>query len=247
MSAIFQPLGSFSTGRKTASVNTAFAIGIPPFGGKTGTPLSTRSPHQATAGKQGIIHVTSIWLNQATTNNLLTFMRPLNWTTFTAVAAAGQAVVTIAADPGLYSANRWRGGGTLPNGQTAPATADTAVASGDYCMYQDAAGDWVLDTAAGTVSAAGALTMTTNVPVGGTLVGGLFFWFGPPGSNTDPATNLACPQMGTGFQTLGALIALTDPNGLACTLFPGDPLVVYNPNATTVSVIENVAGFYTKH
>ncbi len=240
------PLGTFNTGRKTASVSTAFAIGIPPYGGKTGTPLATRSPHQATAGRVGIIHVTSMLINQATTNQLLVWMRPLNWVTFSAVAAAGQAVVTLNADPGLYSANRWRGGGMIPNGVAAPATADTAIASGDYCMYQSAAGDWVLDTAASTFSA-GAVTMTTNVPTGGTLVGGLFYWFGPPGANTDPATNIACPSMGTGFQTLGVLISITDAaNGLCNTLYSGDPLVLYNPNVTTVSVIENVSGFYSK-
>ena len=246
MTAVFQPLGSFSTGRKTATVATAFAIGIPPFGGKKGTPLSMRSPHQATAQQQGIIHVTSIWMNQATTNQILVFMRPLNWVTFSAVAAAGQAVVSISADPGLYSANRWRGGGSLPNGQSAPSTADTAIASGDYCMYQSAAGDWVLDTAAGSISA-GTVTMTTNVPTGGTLVGGLFYWFGPPGANTDPATNLACPSMGSGFQTLGALINIADVNGLFHTLYSGDPAVLYDPNVTTVSVIENVAGYWSKH
>jgi hypothetical protein len=241
-----QPLGGFTTGRKTATVATAFAIGIPPYGGKQGTPLPTRAPSRATAGRQGIIHVTQILINQATTNQILTWMRPLNWTYFTAVAAAGQAVVTLNADPGLYSASRWRGGAALPNGQTAPATADTAIASGDYCMYQSAAGDWVQDTAASTFSA-GVVTMTTNVPTGGTLVGGLFYWFGPPGQNTDPANNLGCPQTGTGFQTLGLLISIAESSGIITTLYPGDPLYCYNPNITTVSVIENIAGYYGKH
>ncbi len=244
---VLQPLGTFATGRKTASVNTAFAIPIFPFGGLTGTPLSTRRPAQATAGRQGIIHVTGLFINQATTNQLLVFMRPLNWTYFAAAGAAAQTTVTLNADPGLYSANRWRGGAALPNGQSAPSTADTAVASGDYCIYQATSGIWVMDTAAGTVSA-GALTMTTNLPTGGVSVGGLFYWFGPASANTDPANNLACPSMGTGFQTLGVLISIVDnTNGLCNTLYPGDPMIVYNPNATTVSVIENCVGYFSKH
>ncbi len=240
-----QPLGSFATGSKTATASTAFAIPIFPYGGMTGTPLATRNPHQATAARVGIIHITTVQFVQATTANLQTWMRPLNWTYFTAVGAASQAVVTLNADPGLYSASRWRGGGMTANATTAPSAADTAVASGDYCIYQATSGQWVMDTAAGTVSAAGALTMTTNLPTGGVSVGGLFYWFGPPGANTDPATNLACP---TYLPLVAATIQTnTDANGLMTTLFTGDPMIFYTPNATTALAVQNICGYYSKN
>src|SRR5258708_3059183 len=76
--------------------------------------------------------IMSVFTKTSTTAPILTLMRPLNRTYFTADAAASQAVVNIAADPGDY-----------PSGVR---TADNVIAANDFVVYEAADGTFVLDT-----------------------------------------------------------------------------------------------------
>ncbi|MDE2101451.1 MAG: hypothetical protein KGL39_29670 [Patescibacteria group bacterium] len=243
-SPVIQSLGSFSVGRKTAALNTAFAVLIPPYGGggqapgigNVGLPGgSAAKPRPLT----GVPHITSFILDTGGTAHTLTILRPMNYTWFSADAAAAQAVVALTADPGSFStAYNY----PLANGQTAPDAANDLIGSGDYCVYQDAKGRWVLDTATEGYGAtvAGSVTMTANLPTGGVKAGGLFYLLGQA-ADLDPATGLAHLQFDT---TVSARLSYTDPNGLWCGLHPGDPLVIYNPNGTAADIFQLVSGFY---
>lgn len=231
---LVQSYGAFSKGRKTAAAGTPITILIPPFSNQGMTGLGT--------GKQGlgVAHITNLIVDGTTTAQSIAILRPLNFTTFSANAAAGQAVVSLSGDPGVYSTNFKYG---LPNGMTGPRTADDPIASGDYCVYQAADGTYILDTAA-SAYASGQVTMTTNLPTGGVLAGGLFWYFGIA-TDTDPNTG----EPHVLFDTTGSVGRETysDANGLWCALHMGDPLVVVDPNATAADKIQLVAGYWAKH
>lgn len=231
---LVQSYGAFSKGQKTASAGTKIVILIPPFSNQGMTGLGT--------GKQGlgIPHITHIIVDGTTTAQNIAILRPMNFTTFSANAASGQAVVSLTADPGVYSTNFKYG---LPNGQSGPRTADDAIASGDYCVYQAADGTYVADTAGGSFSS-GSLTMTTNLPTGGVLAGGLFWYFGVSG-DTDPNTGEVQPLFGT--TGTAARLEYSDVNGLWNALHAGDPLLIVDPNSTAADTIQLVAGYYAKH
>lgn len=226
-----QSVGSFSIGRKTAAIGTAFAVMVPPYSNQN-TGVGTGKPGP------GIPHITTLIIDAGSTLHTLTIMRPFNFTTFTADANAAQAVVNIAADPGNYASNFKY---PLPNGMTAPSTANNLIAANDYVVYQSAAGQYVMDTVSSVSSLA--ITMTTNLPTGGVKQGGLFWFFGVA-ADTDPNTNLANTQFDT---VISSRNNLTDPNGLWCALHAGDPLLVYNPNSTAADTLQLLAGYYAKH
>lgn len=235
---VLQPLGSFSVGRKTATAGTAIATFVPPYGGSAVGVGSSGVPGGGPGQKRplkGVIHVTSLIIDSGSTVHSLAIMRPLNYTTFSAVAAAAQAVVAIQADPGIYSTNYQY---PLANGVTAPSPADNAIAAGDYVVYQAADGHWVLDTVA-SVSGLN-ITMTGNLPTGGVIAGGLFYCFGIS-TDTQPYSNAAHQLVDT---TATARVNLTDPNGLFQGYQAGDPLVVFDANATAADTLQLIAGFY---
>lgn len=231
---LVQSYGAFSKGRKTATAGTAIVILIPPFSNQGMPGLGT--------GKMGlgVPHITHMIVDGTTTKQTIGILRPQNFTTFSANAAAGQAVVSLTADPGVYSTN-WKYG--LPNGQSGPRTADDAIASGDYCVYQAADGTYIADTAAGSYTS-GTVTMTTNLPTGGVLQGGLFWLFGQT-ADTDP--NTGEPHLSIDTTGAAARIEYTDANGLWCALHQGDPLLIVDPNATAADTWQLVAGYYAKH
>ncbi len=249
---VLQPLGSFSIPRKAGSSTTAYTQLIPPFGGLAGTPLSTRSPSQGTASRTGRIHVTSLRYDTPTNAHVIGLMRPLNYTTFAADAATSQAVVALTADPGVYSAGGYRYG--LPNGQTAPATADNPIGANDWCVYQSADGTWHADTVASGTGTA--ITMTTNLPTGGVKAGGLFYYFGII-TDTDPATNalqwqatIQAAASGVGVSSAAIPVGvfwIQDPNGFFNTYHDGDPALFYSPGTTAAGNLEVLCGVYAKH
>jgi len=231
---LVQSYGGFCVGQKTAVAGTAFALLIPPFTNQDTLGAGTGKPGL------GVTHITTLIMDTGSTAHTLTLLRPLNYTTFTAVAAAGQKVLSLKADPGIFSAGGLKYG--IPNAQTAPSTADDAIAAGDYCVYQVADGSYFLDTANGSFSS-GSLTMSTNVPTGGTLAGGLFWMLGIAG-DTDPNSAQAHPQFGT---TTSTRINITDPNGLWTALHAGDPMCLYDPNSTVADTVQLISGYYAKH
>jgi hypothetical protein len=227
-------MGSFNApSRSTATGGTAFTALIKPFPGTGGL-----GPGNGKVA-QGFSHVTKVIYTTGATAHLIGIMRPLNYTTFAAVAAAGQAVVTLAADPGLFATN-WK----YQAFTGTPSVANDALASGDYCAYQTVDGLWVVDTAASTFGTGGAVTMTTNVPTGGVAVGGLFYYFGLIG-DTDPSTGYGQPQTTiAASQTRDA--SWTDGTGIVANLHPGDPMLFYSPNTTNQGWLEALTGYYSQ-
>lgn len=231
-------LGSFSYGTNTQSSGTAITQLIPPYGGVGYPGIGTAGPGAAktpTPGP-GVIHVTSFILDTGATAHTLTIMRPQNYTWFSAVAAAGQAVFNLHDDPGLAANYKW----PLANGQTVPSTANDGIAANDYVVYQAAPGQWVMDTVSSVATLA--ITMNTNLPTGGVVTGGLLFYFGVA-ADTLPITNAANQQFAT---TTSTRLSYTDPNGLWNGLHSGAPMIVYDPNATNADTYQLICGFYSR-
>lgn len=235
--------GTFSRGRKTATAGTAINLLIPPFRPTSGAPIGSGAVTDPLLGT-GIIHVTDFQYVVPTTAHQIAIMRPLNYTTFSAAAAAAQSVVNITADPGAYqTANRYLY--PLPNGVTSPTTANNLIAASDIVVYQTAAGQWVIDTVASVSTLA--ITLTTALPTGGVLKGGLFYFFGIT-TDIDPATNEAHQLLDIlAAASNTAAYTLQSSNGLFSTHHQGDPLVLSSSNGTTAGFFELVAGYYSKH
>lgn len=177
------------------------------------------------------------------TAHLLTVLRPLNKTTTSAAAAAAQAVINITANPGNY---------------TGINTADNNIAAGDYCVYQTADGNWVVDTVSSVSTLA--ITMTTNVPTSGVSSGAPFFWFGVE-TDTNPNDNQAHPrytlaasslvQFGDQSGSVGFQSAINGPYLSGSLLHTdmlnakGHPLILIIDNGTNASVLEGCTVVYT--
>lgn len=235
--------GNFSRGRKTATAATAIVQMIPPYTPTSGAAMGAGTASDALRGK-GIIHVTDFQYVVPTTAHLVTILRPLNFTTFAADAAASQATVSLTKDPGT-----WPTAGVyqypLPNAQTVPSTAINAIAASDIVVYQAAAGQWIVDTVASGSGTAPVLT--SNLPTGGVKKGGLFYFFGVT-TDTDPATNEAHQQLDIlAAASNTATYTLQSTNGLWHTFHEGDPLVLSSSNVTAAGFFEVVAGYYAKH
>lgn len=242
---MFQPaqtFSAFSRGRKTGTGGTPFAQFVPPYRPASGAPVGTGSTADPLVNR-GIIHVTDFVYVVPTTAHLITVMRPLNYTTFSADAAAAQAVVNITADPGTYAtAGVYKY--PLPNGVSIPSTGNNVIAANDYVVFQTAAGQWVMDTVASVSTLA--ITLTTNLPTGGVLKGGLFYYFGIS-TDTDPATNEAHQAfdiLAAGSGTATYTLQSQGGNNLWQTYHQGDPLIFYSSNATTAGFIELISGYY---
>ena len=182
------------------------------------------------------------------TAHTLTVMRPLGVTTFTADAASGQAVVNIAEDPGAYSTNT---GGT-------PRTANNGIAANDFVVYEAADGTYVLDTVSSVSTLA--ITLSNNLPTGGVVEGGKFWFFGVIG-DTNPADALAHPQFTLAASTVTTLGGSPGEavGGIVGTIPHGElwadmdvrhdgknqPLIIHSGNATNAGVLEQVVAAYS--
>jgi hypothetical protein len=237
---ISQSYGGFSYGKATAAAGTVINRPIPPFANQAGAPGMGVLP--AGTRPRGITHITTLIYNLAAAgSHVLTVMRPLNWTTFTAAAAAGQPVVTLAADPGVYTAGGYRYG--LPNAQTAPRVANNPITANDFVMYQLADGTWVADK---VVSVAGLnITLTNNLLTGGVVANAPFYHFGIT-TDLDPATGEAHVAADIVGAAAGNL-SFYDPTNLWCALHQGDPLLLQSNNAAVVGTFEVTSGFYSEH
>lgn len=186
-----------------------------------------------------------LWVDAGATLQTLTILREMGRTSFTALAAAGQAVVNIAADPGVYSAGyKQTPTQTLYGFPNAPRTADNPIAAGDFVAYRCADGTYVLDTVA-SVSAL-AITLTTNLPTGGVLAGAPFWWFGLP-ADVNPYDAKAHPNFRpkVSTQTRFGVDPSILAGGWVTSPRPESPLVVHlnNITADTNSLTYTQAGW----
>jgi hypothetical protein len=222
--------GGFSAPRATATANTAFVSLIRPNPGGGTSQTGIR------AG--GYSHVTKVCYTTGGTAHPIYIMRPLNYTTFTADAAAGQAVVNIAANPGAWATTGVYKYGDL-NGAT-PSVANNLLAANDYVVYQTADGLYYADTVASIATLA--VTLTTNVPTGGVKSGGLLYFFGVA-TDTDPGSGFPHPTT-----TIAASqtrdISWSADMGVVHGLHAGDPLLFYSGNPTAAGILEFLTGFY---
>lgn len=177
--------------------------------------------------------ITSVTVNTAATAHILTLLRPLGRTRFSADAAAAQQVVNISADPGDY-----------PSGVR---TADNAIAANDYVAYQAADGTFVLDTVSSVATLA--ITLATNLPTGG-VKEGEYFWFFGIVTDTNPNDAQAHPRFNLLANTqtiLGRDANLgTIPDHKLLDIGRGtfQPLVLVVDNGTNASTIESVGVEY---
>lgn len=261
-------LGNFSVS-SIASGTTAAALLIPPYPGPGGSgapylynALSSFSPLVGNAPVQthanwlnapnfGVPHITSLQVNASSTQHTLLVMRPLNWTYFPSGLAknttaipngSGSSSTGLFDDPGVYSTNYKypTAGGNFP-----AQVADAAISGTNlYVCYQLADGSWQLDTiASGTFNSS--LTLTTGTPnnAGGAILAGapLFYFGAVAGTLKDPATGLAA----WGSKTLVSVQDLFQDNAVGefAALHPGDPLFIYDANATAADSII-ASGYY---
>ena len=172
-------------------------------------------------------------------------MRPFNLTTVANDAAYGQAVLNIVADPGVYAtAANWKRT-PFPNGAV-PSSPNDPIAANDYVVYQNADGTWTLDTVASVSTLA--ITMTTNLGNGsaaaGTAVkqGAPFYFFGVV-TELDPNTGQLNPQYTTTATVVDTGWSDTDL-GVVNALYPGDPLIFYDPNTSNADILNFISGIY---
>jgi hypothetical protein len=187
--------------------------------------------------RSALTRITGVFVKTSTTAHILTLLRPCNVTTFSAAAAASQAVVNITADPGAYSA-----AGTL-------ATANNVIAASDFVVYEAADGTYVLDTVSSVATLA--ITLTTNLPTGGVLAGGKFWFYGIV-TDTNPNNNQAHPRWNLDASTatvLGRADGLTSiPDHPLLNVGGGSyqPLILHVDNGTAASTIESVGVEYVR-
>jgi hypothetical protein len=239
----------------TAAGGTPFAGLIPPYTGlgtKNGIMLYQISPVKRLPGV--ITHVSGfVYDCGGSTAQLITIMRPLNYTYFTAALPKNTTAIpntTLKADPGVYSTNYQYNGGIAP-----ALVADAAISSTNkYVAYQLADGTWQMDTiASGTYGST--LTLTTGTPNrtnGYVPIGSPFYYFGTV-TLKDPATGQLNWQTSITASTVEGIVSSTQfPSdarsglSLLSALNPGDPLIFYSGNATNGGTLEFLNGFYAK-
>lgn len=176
------------------------------------------------------------YTNQGTAH-VLTIMRPLNWTTFSADAASGQAVVNVVVNPGAY-ATSWKYGRP---GAT-PSVADNLVAANDWVVYELPDGNYVLDTVASISGLA--ITLTTNVPTGGVKNGGRLWCFGVT-TDLNPQTTVAHTQFPL---PVSATTVFANKNDVFYrSLNKYDPLILHSDNATAAGTLRRTNVMYLKY
>lgn len=224
---ITNPYGFRNFGKKTAAAGTAYTYLIEPMTGYW--PL-----------------INFLQFNVLGTAHTLTIMRPMcsqlvSGQTqrcscyLTAAAAGAQAVININQDPGVYTAYTY-------NGSSAPRTANSILAAGDWLAFKYPDGSWGVDTVSSVSTLA--ITMTTNLGTGGLAAIAPVWHFGIP-ADTNPADAQAHPtftlkesstvNLGSeGCPVMGGFRA-------------GDPLLLHVNNATAASILERgVASYYNR-
>ncbi len=201
---------SWGYGRKTQSFGTKINILMPPDRKKKSK-------------------LTYYAVTTSTTAHTLTVLRALNVVLLTADAAASQAVVVLASDPGSYTTKR---------------TANNLLAAGDYLVFECPDGTFLFDTVSsvvtngdGTVS----VTMATSLPTLG-LKARSRCWFLGVAADVDPQTAIAHPVFTLAASSYNSQRA--SEGSLVETLLVNSPLLIQCDNATVASVIESVQGLY---
>lgn len=181
-------------------------------------------------------YLTSLIYTTGNTANVVTIMRPLGQTKVTTAVAANtpSAALAIAADPGIYSANKTWG------------TADNAIAANDLVVVELADGTWFQDklAAANTTTA----TLTTTLPVLCGIAAGAKLWFFGITTDTNPSDRLAHPKITSAVNTVGEAL-VGDKPGEAESLSIGtygayEPLLISCDNSTGTNFLRRATAVY---
>lgn len=214
---------TFSHGRKTQNAGTAIVVLIPPK-------------------RKRKTKLTKFSVTVGATAHLLTVLRTKGTTFVNGTAAAGQKVVNLLADPGLFPTNFQ--------------VAQEPTAAGDYLVFETPDGRYYADTVASVATGPGgvgiAVTMTNNLPTGG-LAGptannsnnpGAKCWRMGQVSNLDP--NGVLQELDPTFTLTagGATTQVADDGSLAESYNRYEPLLLYNPNNANQDTLEFCSGVY---
>lgn len=216
------------------------------------------------------IHITDLIVTCSTTANIIYILRPTNFTTFSAAVAKNATSITLADDPGVYSTNyrykmpgiSWNPPGTANT--IGPGLADLTISSTNkFVAYQTASGVWHADTiASGTFGGANlVLTGGTGNYTGETIAANApLFYFGV-NTGTVPYTQNAhlirtpivstqqvnlLAGWGGNASAVGGGGGASSGNGIPA-FNPGDPIIIYNPNATATTTVDFIGGYYAKY
>lgn len=160
------------------------------------------------------------------TGHVLTVMKPLGVTTLTAAAAASQAVVNIAADPGDYTGKQ---------------VDDNGIAASDRVVVELSDGTYFLTTVSSVATLA--ITLAASLPYAAAV--NAKFWFFGVEANTNPFDARAHETFN--LDASGATIFGSDvPNdtGWFCSNNIFEPLILSIDNATNAGVLERVTALY---
>lgn len=218
---------SFSFTAKTATAGTVITQIIQPRGRKR-------------------IKVTQVDYS-VTTNpgHVLYFMNVLDKVTLKAAAAASATSFLLSRMPGAYSQNASED--NLP----VPSVSNNNITSGDYLLYQQSDGTWVVNTAGNaTLNANGTVSLAdlgTAVSASGVANGTTIFFMGL-GTDTNPRTGVANDKLtfgSTNNVTLSFPSNSTINSGsVAESVRPREPMLILSNNTVAAGTLERVNGVY---
>lgn len=163
--------------------------------------------------KRGFSRLMKLVYTAGATTHTLTVMRALGKTYTTADAAASQAVINIAANPG-------------PSGN--------ALAGSDYVAYRTDEGTYILDT----VSSISSLAVTLASSLSAALLAGAEVWMFGVAADTDPTIGEAHNSL---RGLLNATTTYSEELvGLFCSHNIDEPLLIQSDNASNAGVIEQI-------
>lgn len=213
--ALSGSFGGGTIGRTTAAFGTAFYVLIPPYS----TPYSVVTSPAITP----FTVVTHINKTNGNTANATTVMRPIGKTTATVAANTSVAVVTVAGDPGNIATGLYNATGTNNN-----------LAANDIMVVAHSDGTVGQYTVSAFNTTSKVITFTGNFTA--PVAVGAAVWDYGIFSDTDPITGSAFPNVnGVAVSATGDDFA-TSGRGFASSKV-GDPLLLYNPNATAQTLI----------
>lgn len=243
-SARIPRFGTWTAPGQTQNAGTAIVVPIRPSRGPGAGPPVMYGLKNLKADWYGqpVTKVTHAVITSGSTAHTWVWLRPKNWTYINEAVTKNDTTVVMYDNPGTYSANYKY---PLPPGvSSVPGlVADNTPASGDYVGFQLDNGAWHFSL----VSSLSSLTLTIatgtpNVDGSTAAVGRILFFFGAA-ADVDPATGVIDPVW---LPPASATTTFAEPAGLVSALHPGDPLILYNANASNASTLVSLAGAFDK-
>jgi hypothetical protein len=209
--------GHNGDGGKTAAAGTRIRYLIPPDPKRVGKTKVTLARYIS-----------------AGTPHTLTFARPIGRTTVSAVAAAGQAVVNITADPGVTT------GLTDPFNGAVIGPNTNAIAANDLVAIRETDGVTRFYTVQSVSTLA--ITLTGNL-VKGCAAGDAFWNFGIVG-DTDPRTGSAHPALLPPVSATTTYQGGSNDGAVLGTIGTDEPILVDSGNAAAAGTIDQLSWAY---